>query len=58
MLFIEVNKGGLLRLQELVERIRRYAELRSSVIIPGPTGEKGLRAGADRMLQEILVILF
>jgi len=47
--------GDLLRLQELVERIRRYVELRGSGIIPGPTGEKGLRAEAARMIQEILV---
>jgi len=47
--------GGLLRLEELVERIRRYVELRSSGMIPGPAGEKGLRAEAARMLQEILV---
>jgi Fic family protein len=40
--------GGLLRLQELVERIRRYVDLRNS-------GEKGLRAEAARMLQELLV---
>jgi Fic family protein len=47
--------GGLLRLEELVERIRRYVELRSSGMIPGPAGEKGLRIESARMLQEILV---
>jgi Fic family protein len=47
--------GGLLRLEELVERIRRYVELRSSGMILSPKGEKGLRAEAARMLQEILV---
>ena len=47
--------GGLLRLEELVERIRRYVELRSSGMIPGPGGEKGLRIESARMLQEILV---
>jgi len=47
--------GGLLRLEGLVERIKRYVELRSSGIIPGPTGEKGLRGEAARMLQEVLV---
>jgi Fic family protein len=47
--------GGLLRLEELVERIRRYVELRSSGMIPGPAGEKGLRIESVRMLQEILV---
>ena len=47
--------GGLLRLEELVERTRRYVELRSSGMIPGPPGERGLRAEAARMLQDILV---
>ena len=47
--------GGLLRLEGLVERIKRYVELRNSGIIPGPTGEKGLRGEAARMLQEVLV---
>jgi Fic family protein len=47
--------GNLLRLEELVERIRRYVELRSSGMIPSPAGEKRLRAESARMLQEILV---
>jgi hypothetical protein len=47
--------GGLLRLEELVERIRRYVELRGSGMIPGPAGEKRLRDESARMLQEILV---
>lgn len=47
--------GGLLRLEELVERIRRYVELRSSGMIPSPAGGKRLRNEAARMLQEILV---
>ena len=47
--------GGLLRLEKLVERVRRYVELRSSGMIPGPAGEKGLRAEAARMLQDILM---
>jgi Fic family protein len=47
--------GGLLRLEELVERTRKYVELRSSGMIQGPAGEKGLRAEAARMLQDILV---
>ena len=34
---------GLLRLEELVERIRRYIELRGSGMIPGPSGKKGLK---------------
>ena len=47
--------GELLRLEELVERIRRYIELRSSGMIPSPAGEKGLRVESARMLQEVLV---
>ena len=47
--------GGLLRLEELIERIRRYVELRGSGMLPGPAGEKGLRAESARMLQEVLV---
>lgn len=47
--------GSLLRLDELVERIRRYVELRSSGMIPGPAEEKRLRVESARMLQEILV---
>jgi Fic family protein len=47
--------GGLLRLEELVERIRRYIELRGSGMIPGFAGEKGLRVESARMLQEVLV---
>ncbi len=47
--------GGLLRLEELVERIRRYIELRGSGMVPGPEGEKGLRVESARMLQEVLV---
>jgi hypothetical protein len=47
--------GGLLRLKELVERIKRYVDLRSSGMILGPAGEKGLRVESARMLQEILV---
>ncbi len=46
---------GLLRLEELVERIRRYVELRSSGMVPGPAEEKGLRVESARMLQEVLV---
>ena len=47
--------GSLLRLEELVERIKRFVELRSSGMIPGPTGEKRLRVESARMLQEVLV---
>ena len=47
--------GGLLRLEELLERVKRYIDLRRSGIIPGPTGKQGLRGEAGRMLQEVLV---
>ncbi len=47
--------GGLLRLEELIERVRRYVELRNSGMIPGPALEKRLRAESARMLQEVLV---
>ena len=47
--------GNLLRLEELAERIRQYIELRVSGLIAGPTGEKGLRREASRMLLEVLV---
>ena len=46
---------GMLRLEGLVERIGRYVELRNAGMIPGPAGEKGLKAESARMLQEILV---
>jgi Fic family protein len=47
--------GGMLRLEELLERIRRYIELRSSGMIPSPAGERGLRVESARMLQQVLV---
>ena len=48
--------GGMLRLEELVQRIRRYVELRERGMIPGPEGKKQpLRPEASRMLQEVLV---
>jgi Fic family protein len=47
--------GGFLRLEALVERIRRYIELRGSGMIPGPQGGKALRNESARMLQEVLV---
>ena len=46
---------GLLRLEELVERIRRYVELRGSGMIPSPVGKKGLKTESAKMLQEVLV---
>jgi hypothetical protein len=47
--------GDLLRLEQLAERIRQYIELRGSGLIPSPTGEKGLKREAARMLLEVLV---
>ena len=48
--------GGMLRLEELVQRIRHYVELRERGMIPGPEGKKQpLRPEASRMLQEVLV---
>jgi Fic family protein len=47
--------GSLLRLEELVERIKRYVELRGSGMITGPANQQGLRSESARMLQEVLV---
>lgn len=46
---------GLLRLEALVERIRRYVELRGYGMIPSPIGKKVLKTESARMLQEVLV---
>lgn len=48
--------GSMLRLEELVQRIKHYIDLRDKGMIPGPSGEKQpLRIEASRMLQEVLV---
>lgn len=47
--------GGLLQLEELVERVKRYLQLRGSGMIPEPAGAEPLRGEAARMLQEVLV---
>ena len=48
--------GGMLRLEELVQRIRHYVDLRERGMVPGPSGEKEpLRSEAARMLQEVLI---
>jgi Fic family protein len=48
--------GALLKLEELIQRIRHYVDLRNRGMLPGPTGEKQpLRSEAARMLQEVLV---
>ncbi len=48
--------GDMLRLEELVLRIKNYVDLRGRGMIPGPSGKKQpLRTEASRMLQEVLV---
>jgi Fic family protein len=48
--------GNMLRLEELVQRIRHYVDLRERGMIPGPAGNKQpLRTEASRMLQEVLI---
>jgi len=48
--------GGMLRLEELVQRIRHYVDLRERGMVPGPSGKKEpLRPEAARMLQEVLI---
>lgn len=45
----------LLQLDGLVERVRRYVQLRGTAIIPNPPGGDNLRPEAARMLQEVLL---
>ena len=48
--------GNLLKLEELIQRIRHYVDLRNRGMVPGPSGEKEpLRPEAVGMLQEALV---
>jgi Fic family protein len=48
--------GGMLRLEELIQRIRHYIDLRGRGMVPGPSGNKEpLRTEADSMLQEVLI---
>jgi Fic family protein len=48
--------GNLLKLEELIQRIRQYIDLRNRGMIPGPSGEKQpLRPEASRMLQDVLI---
>lgn len=48
--------GELLKLEELIQRIRHYVDLRNRGMVPGPTGEKQpLRPEASGMLQEVLI---
>ena len=48
--------GDLLKLEELIQRIRHYVDLRNRGMVPGPSGEKQpLRPEAAGMLQEVLI---
>jgi Fic family protein len=48
--------GGLLKLEELILRIRQYIDLRNRGMVPGPSGGKqSLRPEAFQMLQEVLI---
>jgi Fic family protein len=48
--------GDLLKLEELIQRIRHYVDLRNRGMVPGPSGEKQpLRPEASGMLQEVLI---
>ena len=48
--------GDLMKLEELIQRIRQYVDLRNRGIVPGPLGEKQpLRPEAFGMLQEVLI---
>ncbi len=46
----------LLKLEELIQRIRHYVDLRNRGMVPGPSGKKKpLRPEASGMLQEVLI---
>ena len=48
--------GNLLKLEELIQRIRHYVDLRNRGMVPGPSGEKQpLRPEVSGMLQEVLI---
>ncbi len=48
--------GDLLKLEELIQRIRHYVDLRNRGMVPGPSGEKQpLRPEAAGMLQHVLI---
>jgi Fic family protein len=48
--------GNLLKLEELIQRIRHYVDLRNRGMARGPSGEKQpLRVEASKMLQEVLI---
>lgn len=45
----------LLQLDDLMDRIRKYIEIRSAGVIPTPIGKSALRIESARMLQEALI---
>jgi Fic family protein len=47
--------GTLLQLDGLVERVRKYVQLRGTAMIPNPPGAENLRIEAVKMLQEVLL---
>jgi Fic family protein len=48
--------SDLLKLEELIQRIRHYVDLRNRGMVPGPTGKKHpLRSKASGMLQDVLI---
>lgn len=47
--------GTLLQLDGLVERVRKYVQLRGTAMIPNPPGTDNLRIEAAKMLQEVLL---
>jgi Fic family protein len=47
--------AGLLQLDELVERVRKYIEFRDAGLIPNPIGKYALRLEAAPMIQEVLM---
>ena len=47
--------GTLLQLDGLVERVRKYVQLRGTAMIPNPPGADNLKVEAAKMLQEVLL---
>ena len=47
--------GTLLQLEELMERIKKYVQLRSNGMILNPPGADNLRNEGAKMLQEVLL---
>jgi Fic family protein len=47
--------GTLLQLDGLLERVRKYVQLRGTAMIPNPPGADNLKVEAAKMLQEVLL---